>query len=283
MTRQIHSLVAVAALAACGRVDFAARADALAADAPRADAVRLADTGDSLTVACGTHDEDQDGVPDACDNCPALANDQLDSDGDGVGDACDPRPLSPTEHLALFEAFAGSGSAVPAGWTAVGGALWTVSGDDLHVVATDGSSAVLYPPDELGPGVVITIGYRFDSLGSGDTHTTSVVDTFDPATVDSEKCGETEQLDHVIGLEMAGSTVAAMGQPDADALHPGGEYTTAMDHTSALVRCDTTLAGGSGLQRIEAPPYRKVTGNVGLRIRAVNNSYHYVQIITRAP
>jgi hypothetical protein len=36
-------------------------------------------------------DSDSDGVPDATDNCPAVANaDQADADGDGIGDACDP-------------------------------------------------------------------------------------------------------------------------------------------------------------------------------------------------
>ena len=35
-------------------------------------------------------DADGDGIADAQDNCPTVANsDQLDSDGDGVGDACD--------------------------------------------------------------------------------------------------------------------------------------------------------------------------------------------------
>jgi hypothetical protein len=38
-------------------------------------------------------DTDSDGVPDAQDNCPTIANsNQTDSDGDGVGDACDQCP-----------------------------------------------------------------------------------------------------------------------------------------------------------------------------------------------
>lgn len=34
---------------------------------------------------------DSDSIPDACDNCPGVDNeDQLDTDNDGIGDACDP-------------------------------------------------------------------------------------------------------------------------------------------------------------------------------------------------
>ena len=41
----------------------------------------------------GTGDGDGDGIPDATDNCPAVANgSQLDSDADGAGNACDPCP-----------------------------------------------------------------------------------------------------------------------------------------------------------------------------------------------
>lgn len=42
------------------------------------------------------HDEDGDGVDDACDNCPSIANaDQKDTDGDKLGDACE-WPKEPT-------------------------------------------------------------------------------------------------------------------------------------------------------------------------------------------
>jgi len=42
------------------------------------------------------HDQDHDGVLDAADNCPTVANaDQKDSDNDGLGDACSPTLTSP--------------------------------------------------------------------------------------------------------------------------------------------------------------------------------------------
>ena len=45
----------------------------------------------------GQEDADDDGVGDACDNCPDDANPgQEDGDGDGLGDACDPPPVSGT-------------------------------------------------------------------------------------------------------------------------------------------------------------------------------------------
>lgn len=53
------------------------------------------------------HDEDHDGLGDACDPCPHLAGDAGDQDGDGVGDACDPEPAIPHQHFKFFETFVG--------------------------------------------------------------------------------------------------------------------------------------------------------------------------------
>lgn len=65
--------------------------------------IAIADAGDSsydswvfieassFQCAPSNPDSDGDGVPDATDNCPSIANsDQADYDGDGMGNACDP-------------------------------------------------------------------------------------------------------------------------------------------------------------------------------------------------
>jgi hypothetical protein len=94
-------------LAACGRIDFAARA---------IDAV----TG---------HDEDGDGVPDSIDVCPHIPDPaQLDSDGDGIGDVCDPEPDNPRQHLALFATMQPGDQPIEL----FGTGTWTQEADSVH-------------------------------------------------------------------------------------------------------------------------------------------------------
>jgi len=75
--------------------------------------------------ALQNHDEDNDGVPDATDNCPTVANAgfngvQADGDGDLVGDACDPHPMTPGDSIVDVAYFTGNfGNWTPDvdGWT----------------------------------------------------------------------------------------------------------------------------------------------------------------------
>lgn len=114
-------------LAGCGRLAF----DAAAGD------------GAVLCVAAG-HDEDGDGIDDACDVCPHLPLDnQLDSDGDRVGDACDPHPTDPRDHVALFDPF----TSLRPEWDFVG--ALTIVGDELVYDAFDGGFGQLSVP--VGP------------------------------------------------------------------------------------------------------------------------------------
>ena len=60
------------------------------------DAAYTGSNGCVLTV--GTGDQDDDGLSDPSDNCPAAANsNQADTDGDGAGDACDLTPTGDTD------------------------------------------------------------------------------------------------------------------------------------------------------------------------------------------
>lgn len=66
-------------------------------DQRRIDSRNLGGTNFCQTQAPPPPDQDSDGIGDAQDNCPAVANpDQTDSNGNGVGDACEP-PAPPDQ------------------------------------------------------------------------------------------------------------------------------------------------------------------------------------------
>ena len=65
-------------------------------DSLQARIVGLEAAFDELSETNPPADADGDGVTDASDNCPTVANsDQLNTDGDLAGDACDPFPTDP--------------------------------------------------------------------------------------------------------------------------------------------------------------------------------------------
>jgi len=134
--------------------DAAPGDDGRAGDGPARDAAADA-------RVCGDHDEDGDGVPDGCDNCPHVANTNqanvLDSAQDDVGDACDPRPNLPGDVLLRFDSFA----TIPTDMTLIvngPGAGFDVAGDVLiDGDATVGADALArFPVPDSGRIVVVT-------------------------------------------------------------------------------------------------------------------------------
>ncbi len=109
-----------------------------------------------------SHDEDHDGIVDACDDCPGIADPaQEDADGDGVGDACDPSATS-REDLAWFESFAEPSS--PNAWQLASG-TWTFDGESLAYSSLDVASyATIDAMVRPDPPYTAEIGLTIDAI-----------------------------------------------------------------------------------------------------------------------
>ncbi|HEX5062346.1 MAG TPA: thrombospondin type 3 repeat-containing protein [Kofleriaceae bacterium] len=87
-----------------------------------------------VCVTGPNHDEDGDGVRDACDVCPHIPDSaQADTDGDRVGDACDPEPNNARQSILLFDPFVTIG----ASWTNGGATQGT---DEIIIDARGGKA-----------------------------------------------------------------------------------------------------------------------------------------------
>jgi hypothetical protein len=138
------------------------------------------------------HDEDGDGVDDACDVCPHISDpDQADRDGDGVGDVCDPHIDQPIDHITLFDPFTSKLSfwSFPQGMptytgdaitvTAIGG-FWSgfpagpsLTNDAFAIgghVTQLGTSNAQQVALQIAPGPSAATGYYFELEGIPDSY-----------------------------------------------------------------------------------------------------------------
>lgn len=227
--------LAAGELTACGRIGFEARA--------RGDAA-----GDDTAAACANavgHDEDHDGVDDACDGCPHLADPaQVDGDGDGVDDLCDPHPGEPRESIALFDPFV----TLDPAWGFFGQTP-TVANDSLAIVASDAFFGIRR---ELAVGNdVFAIGGH---LGAGlngarqltvsayqDSQAHYYCELYDGGT--SPHFAETYTYDDV--TYQSDALVPAQGPIE------NADYTLSLDNRAPNVSCETSYPADQ--QRLTAP------------------------------
>lgn len=113
-------------------------------------------------------DSDGDGVEDALDACPGVADSGLDSDGDGIDDACDPTPLPVVERS--FVAYAAADTSVLSFAPGTAVAIDTVG--SLPVGGETGAVAYMtFYPDQIGAGQVQSaVLYLTGVSGSGSVN-----------------------------------------------------------------------------------------------------------------
>jgi hypothetical protein len=191
------------------------------------------------------HDEDHDGIDDACDGCPHVVDPaQIDSDGDGVDDVCDPSPLVPGQHIAFFDPFIGP----RAEWRIRG--VTPVYGGDSLVVDTRTSAilaevAVVPAKDyfELGGSIGQTtmdvqVTLYVSSAGPG-TYYCEVVD-FGGGDVHFDRAYTVDGSSYFTGV------IFQMQSPLAN-----GRLTLSMNHLPPNMTCATSWPpGGTATESI---------------------------------
>ena len=122
----------------------------------------------TATCVAIDHDEDSDGLDDACDPCPFDINNEGDPDNDGIALACDPDPSAPNTVL-LFDGFGRLNPALVVAGGNVANDTWTPN--------PNGTSAMLWPgnadPIWIVAGVDVSglsvssyreVGFAFDAM-----------------------------------------------------------------------------------------------------------------------
>lgn len=221
-----------------------------------------------------THDEDGDGVADACDRCPGIADDGNDSDTDGVGDVCDPSSQSMHE-IALFLSFAGTDI-----WNTVAG-NWPRDGESLvyDAVTLDAYGIAVYQGAVPAPPFVVEYHFTVDSIDAQGSGFQLIVDSDDMGR--GVTCGlqrhESPTIKDVVRntYQMAGVS----SETDIMPVTTGGYRVVATYDRDDLIRCvvsaDDSSTGGSSMLGLSTPP---AAGTLGFRSFRVGAHLHYVAI-----
>lgn len=186
-------------------------------------------------------DEDGDGIPDGCDNCPTVANedqaDDLDDAPDGVGDQCDPSPGLGGDRIARFESFARADDNIR--WMDPNG-VWRI--EDESLVYPIDLDTFLDPVFELSPEPLMppyTVVYRvvIDGIPGRYSEVGLVIEA--DATGNGMRCGPVrysgpEDFAHV---ELEQEADGGFDSNSMIELSSGKGYTVTFEYSSTRLFC----------------------------------------------
>lgn len=238
--------------------------------------------GDGLdAVTCTTigHDEDGDGLDDACDPCPFDSRNEGDEDGDGIALACDPDPGTANEVL-IFSGFDG---ATRSAFTVFEGSF---VGDSFRGIG-QGTAALLWG-DQVDR-VWVTAGLSVDALESTQYREIGVI--FDAqVTTESQpngtycvlgRNGDADYLEVFGRLRPAGDVLVNNSQSSLPLLGFRGTMraTTArleMPATACTFATDTMEATVSGTR---TPP--PAPGKLALVMYNMDAAFEFLFVVRR--
>jgi hypothetical protein len=211
--------------------------------------------------------EDGDAFGDACDLCPPFADQGEDADHDGVGDLCDPSPMVAGDKIIQFWGFSGG---LPPGATVVG-TITAASGD---ATVTAGSTTS-------------TLTIASTAAGHEDVWAEATLDADNGGAIIGVVTEHQPATDNGIACQLVNGGTPVLRIYDSNA----GSSLTSMDHAFAVatryqlhVRRNMTNylcnANSPTLQITASSSFAPTTPEVGIRVRTGTARYHWVMATT---